>query len=445
MKAVLQDIPVIEIPEWTRCSIPPYSLDAADRDLIESLNDHGAGRLQITELRKGIQIETRSWVGVIRFSSFALNVLPKLAGTNLDLARMIDYSLGLSALRRLGGIANLKIEGNDLFDLVVLLFTECCEWLLRRGLLSSYVQVEDDLPVVRGRFLADKQILKRFGLIDRLECRYDERLADIPENQVLLMALSLSIPHVSSLDVLQRVHRLRAVFGSVCSRAEEDWATLRGTIRYNRLNDHYRDPHTLAWLIFDSLAFSDIYQAGKIQSFAFLLDMNALFERFIHRWLSQLLAREPLVLRSWRKDYSILWDADQDRPYAGVIPDFLIRRRGMASPSLPLDAKYKLYDEKALVAGDIYQTFLYATAYGETSLGGTPAAVIVYPASSPSSTSQRLLIRNEKRETASELVVCGIHIPSALAEAESGGYGVFGQRILDWVRRYLPSGDTEAS
>jgi len=50
--------------------------------------------------------------------------------------------------------------------------------------------VEEEIPVVRGRLLVQKQILKRFGRIDRLECRYDEYLTDTVENRILLAALA---------------------------------------------------------------------------------------------------------------------------------------------------------------------------------------------------------------------------------------------------------------
>jgi hypothetical protein len=42
-----------------------------------------------------------------------------------------------------------------------------------------------------------------------------------------------------------------------------------------------------------------------------------------------------------------------------------------------IDAKYKLYDERRLSSGDVYQSFLYAYAYGNTSGHSIPCALVV--------------------------------------------------------------------
>ena len=55
-------------------------------------------------------------------------------------------------------------------------------------------------------------------------------------------------------------------------------------------------------------------------------------------------------------------------PYAAVIPDILLERPASRSVARPVDAKYKLYDERKLDQGDIYQTFFYAWAYADTQM-----------------------------------------------------------------------------
>jgi hypothetical protein len=57
-------------------------------------------------------------------------------------------------------------------DLIALLFAEAGERVVRGGLLNGYVRQEIDLPVLRGHLLGDRQIRRRYGRIDRLECQY---------------------------------------------------------------------------------------------------------------------------------------------------------------------------------------------------------------------------------------------------------------------------------
>ena len=72
---------------------------------------------------------------------------------------------------------------------LALLLAEECRRVVRAGLLADYIEREEDLPILRGRLLLDRQVLRRFGRLDRLECRHDEHERDILENRILAAAL----------------------------------------------------------------------------------------------------------------------------------------------------------------------------------------------------------------------------------------------------------------
>ena len=187
-------LPVYEVPEWKTQVIAAASLSEGDRRLANELAQGEGGRLAVEELRSGVRVIAKSWVGVVRFESFEVRVVPKLAGGNFGMVKMIEFATGLDALRRNSGARKLDIQGANLFDLIALLLAEHCEYLLRGGLLADYVETEDELAAVRGRILADKQMLKKFGRIDRLICRFDEQEQDVLENQILAAALDKCAP-----------------------------------------------------------------------------------------------------------------------------------------------------------------------------------------------------------------------------------------------------------
>ncbi len=61
---------------------------------------------------------------------------------------------------------------------------------------------------------------------------------------------------------------------------------------------------------------------------------------------------------------SIFWRPDLRVRYARVRPDLLVQqRRDRPHARLPLDAKYKRYDNAKVDVGDLTQAFLYAYAY----------------------------------------------------------------------------------
>jgi 5-methylcytosine-specific restriction enzyme subunit McrC len=280
-------------------------------------------------------------------------------------------------------------------------------------------------------------VLKRFGKIDRLECRYDEYLTDIPENQILLAGLSVCAGRVRHPAVAMRVRRLLGIFAETCTLNECNWRQVRNALFYNRMNEHYREPHDLAWLILEGLGIKDIYASGSQRCYAFLLDMNRLFEQFVTRWLKDLFRNSRFRVISQRRDRSILWNADLGCPYKAVIPDLLVENRDVPGQFLPMDAKYKLYDNTdntTISSGDIYQTFLYAYAYGKEHLI-LPTALIVHPASSTGRGQFRLHIRRDGLPSA-ELQTVPIHIPTALNDARSKSkqVGVPGKAVIDAVK-----------
>lgn len=423
--APAQEVPVYELAEWKTLVVEGASLSGPDRLLADELAAGEAGRLVVEELRSGVRVSATSWVGVARFEQFEVRVVPKLAGGNLGLVEMIEFATGLDALRRSSGARKLALEGASLFDIVALLLAEGCERIARGGLLADYVEAEGELPAVRGRLLGDRQVLKRFGQVDRVVCRYDELERDVVENQILAAALERCARRVRDESVRLRVGRLRALFAEACSPEKLNPEAARQQLTYNRLNAHYRDPHELAWLVLEGQrGVKDLYTPGRARCFAFLLDMNLLFERFVHRLFERTLDAASYALDYQRADRSIVWDADRNRPYSRVIPDLLVRSRRPPFRRLAVDAKYKLYDRRKVSPADIYQTFLYAYAFGTRSSvdASPPLALIIYP-SEGSSRSVRLRIRGANYLAGAEIRALGISIPDCLAELEASRGG----------------------
>ncbi len=87
--------------------------------------------------------------------------------------------------------------------------------ITRAGLRNAYVEHEEALRVLRGRLLRDRQLRRRFGRLDRLECRFDERTADIFDNQLLLAATERCANRADDTNVRRRATRLRAMLSDV--------------------------------------------------------------------------------------------------------------------------------------------------------------------------------------------------------------------------------------
>ena len=429
-------LPVYTLTEWQTALLPDLSLTVADRPLAASLTGGDAGRLDIDELRGGIRIGARSWVGVVRFQNFEVRIIPKSAGGQAGLVQMLTLTGGLKALRRNRGQRYLAVaESAHLFDLLALLFTEACERIIQGGLLHDYVERESDLPVLRGRLLAGQQVRQHYGRVDRLACRYDDHLTDIVENQILAAALAVCRIRVSKPTIRLHVHRLHTLFTAVCTaEALTDWQSARSTMKYHRLNEHYREAHELAWLLLGGMGIDDLFAGGQTRSFAFLLDMNQLFEQFIVRFVRHALAQEAYQVQPQRRDRSVIWDVLRQQPYTRITPDILVQREN--GRRLAVDVKYKLYDERQLSTADIYQSFLYAYAYSDTN-SQRPAAFLLYPASKPGGQAVYLQIRGHDQGVKAELCALPISIPQAITEIEGAAIGPVSRAFRATIAQFV--------
>ena len=76
------------MPEWGTLRVTGVSPTDRDRALSEELGG-GDRKLAIDWLIDGARIRSSSWVGVARFSTFEVQVVPKLTGGNLGVMTMV--------------------------------------------------------------------------------------------------------------------------------------------------------------------------------------------------------------------------------------------------------------------------------------------------------------------------------------------------------------------
>ncbi|MAU09027.1 MAG: hypothetical protein CL607_04335 [Anaerolineaceae bacterium] len=402
-------MPTVELQEWGDTFLPNVVLSSGDRRLAQTLQG-----VEIREMRDGLYIKASSRIGVVRFEAFVLRIRPKL--TNIDVMRMLLVAGGLNRLKRYRATRDYELRDTNmsLFDLVALLLADTCTVIARDGLLRGYVVEEYDLPVVRGRLRFTDQIRRRYGQVNRLECRFDDHHANVVENRILHTALALCRRYVQHPHVRNRIQRLLDTFAAVSQPLDQNWRTVQADMAYNRLNSRYKEAHTLAWIIMAGLNIEDLLAAGCSRGFAFLLDMNPLFEKFMEILIRHILRNDSIAVQAQLTATGHIWDAERNQTYKRLRPDLLLTN--LDCLSLAIDAKYKRYDAKKLHESDIYQTFLYTYAFRSADVDMLPSALIVYPSDMPSTGMTRLHIRDSRGTVQARLHAFGVDIPSMLDE-----------------------------
>lgn len=387
--------------EWDRRSIEVGELSHDDQRLLHELSGGADRRLEIRWLRDGrLDVRTKSWVGVIRFSGVTIHIRPKYAGGELGVIRMMAYSGGFRALKRAPGRRTLPADGANLLDVLCLLLADECETVLRDSLLQDYSTIEDALPTLRGSLRYREQATRRFGQLDVLECRFDEFHADVIENQLLRTGLAAAGRVCGSPDLKRRLRRLESTFSEVASAGPAEASIYRERLVYGRRNERYRSGHELALLLLDCLGVDDLFGSGTSDTSAFLVNMNDVFETFVTVMVAEAFANTTWHVQGQRSEASVVQNRRTGRRYSSIIPDIVLTD-GMER--VPFDCKYKLYGERGrkISSDDIYQTFLYAFSYGQPNQGVARAGII-YPAETTEA-SPELEIRRVDGPAAAEL------------------------------------------
>jgi 5-methylcytosine-specific restriction enzyme subunit McrC len=411
----MQRLKRIDLEEWGRDHCAGVALSAADRDLAERLRRRPrAARVDVQQYGDVVTVQAAGAVGVVRFEQLEVRIAPKLADGHLGLVRLIRHLSGLQELSALETLRDLDLSGATLVELTAFLLAEATDVVVRQGLWADYVEREEDLAVLRGRLMLDRQWRRRYGLLDRLECRFDEQELDIRENRLLGRALRACAPLLSHPGIAGRASALADLFDTVCDLGGDPLPALLEPFEYHRMNEHYADAHELARLVLEALGPDDILLSGDARCFAFLLDMNSLFERFVARLLRSLLEGIQLHIESQRQDSIVR--IESGKRYGNIRPDILLTSRADGR-RLPVDSKWKRYDARKVDAGDIAQMFLYAYAYGADE--PAPAALLLYPTETEELADTPLIIRSVERVRRARISILGVPVRILLDELEA--------------------------
>lgn len=343
-----------------------------------------------------------SYVGVVQLGDQTVEILPKLfrppapdanAAARTVLA-MTDYAYRVK-LKRVDDTTT-HTGRHDWFEALTrtLAVGLLAEW--QRGPARGYEPAEDELSAVRGR-IRIRDHIARPARQHVIPVRYDEFTADTRLNRVFRFV-------VERLWVRTRDPHNRRLLGHLRDRMGE--ITLVPSLPLaaapvslvTRLTRRFEPPLTLCRLFLASMVF--LPSAGAVSGFAFVLDMNKLFEGFLlgfidrHREaiLPPSLARCELLPQTAGAVQALAQNEGGDAVFR-LKPD-LAFRDGERFPALA-DAKYKPLDPAKEAAGvgqdDFYQAAVYAQRYD------TSRVLLLYPQLTETRTRERFRLDTGKR------------------------------------------------
>jgi 5-methylcytosine-specific restriction enzyme subunit McrC len=367
----------------------PFSWTERDLTLLDQMRASSGAEILRASVRARVRtIQAAQHVGVVRLRNRTIQILPKLYRANAmndqkvqareatrNLLYMLEYAGNLPV--REHDVAPLLKFGDDWFEILTHLFASNLREAWQRGAYRTYHTIEDDSPVLKGKWRISEQ-LKEPWKKHVFKVAFDEFTADNPLNRIFRYT-------VERLWRLTRNGGNRQLLGEIRQWMDEVALPAHVTAadadpaKLTRLNDRFRPLLNLARLFIDGGTLQ--MTAGDLSTFAFVFDMNQLFEAFIaeiirrHRrevFDDQLSDCELLVQSHGA---TLFLAKRQERNVFQTKPDLTLRR-AETFPVL-IDTKYKRLDANDAKLGvsqaDFYQMHAYAHRYD------CPRAILLYP------------------------------------------------------------------
>jgi 5-methylcytosine-specific restriction enzyme subunit McrC len=308
-------------------------------------------------------ISAQQYVGAFQLGPHTVEVLPKVGGSAYDVRRslvtMLSETLELDIAD--GEIARLAQQNQGILEVLIRLFCDKLFFEVHRGLIHRYEGCEENLTVLRGRVAVEEQVRRNGANPERLFCRFDEFQENNPLNIVLKAAIRLLFGIARAPENQRRLSELLLAFDGVsdCGIGALPWRR----VKFDRLNDRYRDCFSLAELFLRNVP-PDL-GGGQSRAFSLFFDMNFLFEEYIGRVAKRALRPRGLTVRLQSPQKYLAVEEGQQLPSFLMKPDVTGFRNG--SVSWILDTKWKELAageaRDGVAQSDLYQMYAYASCY----------------------------------------------------------------------------------
>lgn len=339
----------ITITEFER--VYQHNIDKKDFGDIENFilknSDENAPFLRIASGVGGKFIQARNYVGVLQTKSgLTIEILPKVADKN-DAER--SKAVFIKMLRTLknfpfksSNLASLKIQNLPLLEIFISMFLCELEALVKKGIKSDYVALEENLNFLKGKLNINEQIKRNSIHKERFYVGYSEFLSDIKINRIIKTTLKFLYKKSNSSKNQQKIRELLFIFDEVLEC--EDYKNFFAKLVINRQVKHYEQ--TLLWCKIFLLNNSFTPHKGDDLAFALLFDMNALFESYVGDFIKK--SFPSTILQHSEKHL-----VEEPKSFK-LRPDIFLKDKFIA------DTKWKIVSSSNDISqADLYQLYAY--------------------------------------------------------------------------------------
>ncbi len=313
--------------------------------------------LKLGRDKKGDFLQAQNYVGIIQTKSGdSLEILPKIHdndnGGNKEAVENSKRIL-LRMLKTLKNhpfkninIANLKSLNLPLLEIFISMFLNEVSKLIKIGIKSDYVVLEDNLKFLKGKLKISEQIRKNIVHKERFYVCYQEFSIDRAENRLIKSTLEFLYRRSKSSRNQRLIREYLFIFDEISSSSDINADFSR--LKLNRQTKHYEQALLWSKIFLQNKSFSP-YRGSDV-AFALLFDMNTLFESYVGNFIKK--SFPGTILQHSEKHL-----VENPKSFR-LRPDIFLEDKFIA------DTKWKIVKSRDDISqADLYQLYAYGKKY----------------------------------------------------------------------------------
>lgn len=330
-------------------------------------NEKGTDVLEFLSIKHnrevGQYIAVKNYVGIIEMKNgFQIEILPKITFgiSEQDKTKFVFLKM-LRCLKEFNGKlfknANINIDKFNLYEIFINAYLIEVSNLLKKGIKSGYVNVEDNLTKYKGKLILKDHLKKNLVHKEKFYVSYDLFNSNCPENKLIKSTL-LKLKNISTQNKNKKeILLILNAFNEV--NASTNYYLDFSKIKTNRSKEY---DILMIWskIFLYNKSFTTF--SGSTTSRALLFPMEKVFESYVAQKL-----KDKLVMKSWNI-------STQDRKYYlfdkplkfSLRPDIVIRKPMENNSTIVLDTKWKILNRSenyGISQADMYQMYVYSKKY----------------------------------------------------------------------------------
>ncbi len=318
-------------------------------------------------------LKAQNFIGAITTKDGTqIEILPKIYDEkDLEISRKTLVKM-LTAVHKLDALitkkANLQLFKKLLSEVLIKLFLDCVEKIVKKGLRHHYQRKIAIAPFLKGQLQIHKQLNQPPHKQHLFHIKYSVFNANRAENRLLHSGLSRVSKISKDWQNQQKARHLLPLFDNIPLSNNYDndfkvWSKSRNMAYYQPV---------LPWLSYILNQHAPYAIKGNHLGISFLLPMESLFEKYVAICLRKVLPSGFVLEEQSQEKYLATYN---NRDVFKMRPDIVIYKDKKAI--IILDTKWKRIDQNKsnydISPSDIYQLYTYGKQYNTSQVG------LIYP------------------------------------------------------------------